>query len=241
MIRLGMLSRSWSSKTFVGATAVAAALSIVFHTQPTDSYNTFPRNYSKSKTSLEASAVSNSFDTFICSKKSHELCSGKNVLLTGASGGLGEAFAAQLARCGASKIILSGREVDRLNKVAKRCTDIAKSNGHGNILVEVITCDLSDMKDVQKLGNKATQICFPGTVDMLINNGGISSRSSFLQTNVNVDELLMKVNFLSGASLAKILAPGMVAKESGTILWISSVQGLGENTDMIKFCSQKLS
>jgi dehydrogenase/reductase SDR family protein 7B len=86
----------------------------------------------------------------------------------------------------------------------------------------VIKCDLSDKDSVAKLGREAA----PLDVDVLVNNGGISSRSSFLQTRLEVDELLMQVNFLSGASLAKALVPAMVERGSGAILWISSVQGL---------------
>jgi dehydrogenase/reductase SDR family protein 7B len=61
---------------------------------------------------------------------------------------------------------------------------------------------------------------------VLINNGGVSSRSSFLDTKPEVDAMVMQINFLSGASLAKAVVPGMVDRKSGAILWISSVQGL---------------
>ena len=68
----------------------------------------------------------------------------------------------------------------------------------------------------------------PTGIDILINNGGISSRSSFIETKLEVDELLMQVNFLSGVSLAKQVVPGMIDRGGGKIVWISSVQGKGE-------------
>mmetsp|Transcript_44343 Transcript_44343/g.49466 ORF Transcript_44343/g.49466 Transcript_44343/m.49466 type:complete len:514 (-) Transcript_44343:8-1549(-) len=93
-------------------------------------------------------------------------------------------------------------------------------------------------------------------IDILINCGGVSSRSDFLETQLEIDERVMQINFFSGASLAKILVPGMMMAtttatntntntsggggdhqeansgsnsaggSSGTIIWISSVQGL---------------
>lgn len=62
-----------------------------------------------------------------------------------------------------------------------------------------------------------------GGIDVLINNGGVTSRSRFLDTKFEVDELLMQINFLSGASLAKLIIPGMVSRKRGTILWISGI------------------
>ena len=91
--------------------------------------------------------------------------------------------------------------------------------------MECITADLADKSSVEKL---AIRSCEMGPIDVLINNGGISSRSSFAETKLEVDELLMQVNFLSGVSLAKKIVPGMVERGGGKIVWISSIQGKGE-------------
>jgi short-subunit dehydrogenase len=63
-------------------------------------------------------------------------------------------------------------------------------------------------------------------IDILINNGGVSSRSKFLDTKLVVDEQVMQVNFFAGAALAKDLVPGMSKQGFGKIIWVSSVQGL---------------
>ena len=91
--------------------------------------------------------------------------------------------------------------------------------------MECITADLADKSSVEKL---AIRSCEMGPIDVLINNGGISSRSSFAETKLEVDELLMQVNFLSGVSLAKKIVPGMVERGGGKIVWISSIQGKGK-------------
>ena len=76
---------------------------------------------------------------------------------------------------------------------------------------------------------------YKNKIDVLINNGGVSSRSRFVDTSWQVDQRLMQINFLAGAALAKAVVPGMLqqggdgeggAGDGGRIIWISSVQGL---------------
>jgi dehydrogenase/reductase SDR family protein 7B len=160
------------------------------------------------------------FETMLkVSDSTKECFKSKSVLLTGASGGLGQALALQLAECGVAAIILSGRNQDALDKVAKECQSISPS-----IITHTLPCDLADRQSVIKLGEQALEIC--PTIDVLINNGGVSSRSNFLATKLEVDERVMQINFFSGVTLAKALIPKMVAQQSGKVIWISSVQGL---------------
>jgi len=149
-------------------------------------------------------------------KKSFE---GKSILLTGASGGLGEALALQLAHCRVGSLVLSGRNEDTLKSVAKSCQEISESTK-----VHVLPCDLADRESVQNLGSAALSLC--DTIDVLINNGGVSSRSNFVDTELEVDERVMQINFFAGAALAKAVVPNMVTNKNGKIIWVSSVQGL---------------
>ncbi|EJK65436.1 hypothetical protein THAOC_13701, partial [Thalassiosira oceanica] len=144
----------------------------------------------------------------------------KSVLLTGASRGLGRSLATRLASCGVSELVLSGRDSEALDGVRAECLRLGP-----DVKVRVVPCDLADKESVDELAREAIASCDGGAVDVLINNGGISSRSSFLETNFEIDERLMRVNFLSGAQLAKAVAPGMVGRGSGRIVWVSSVQG----------------
>ena len=141
---------------------------------------------------------------------------GKSVLLTGATGGLGKALALQLADCGVGTLVLSARSSERLQAVAEECKSVAA--------VHCIPCDLSDPESVDKLAQEALK-CSP-TIDVLINNGGVSSRSRFVDTKLEIDQQVMQINFLSGAALAKAVVPGMQSAGGGRIIWISSVQGL---------------
>ena len=169
--------------------------------------------------SFVALASMTSDNDVLCSKLAQKSFRGKNVLLTGASGGLGHAFALQLAHCGVKTLVLSARSEASLQPVAQEVKDISA----GSTQTRIITCDLSDPDSVTKLGQDALNLC---DIDVLINNGGVSSRSRFLDTKPEVDQTVMQINFLAGASLAKALVPGMVNRKSGSIIWISSVQGL---------------
>jgi dehydrogenase/reductase SDR family protein 7B len=148
----------------------------------------------------------------------------KSILITGASRGLGRSLAKSLSSCNPSLLVLSGRDEVALSEVKEECLQI----DNGEMKVEIVVCNLADKSSVDKLATSALQLSRRHTnspIDILINNGGISSRSSFLQTKLEVDEQLMQVNFFSGAALAKSLVPGMAAKKRGKIVWISSVQG----------------
>jgi dehydrogenase/reductase SDR family protein 7B len=159
-------------------------------------------------------------DEIVCPDHTQNAFRGKNVLLTGASGGLGYAFALQLAHCGVKTLVLTARSEASIQAVARECKEISSTTD-----VHCITCDLSNPDSVTLLGKEALKVC-NDVVDMLINNGGVSSRSRFLDTKPEVDATVMQINFLSGASLAKAVVPGMVDRNSGAIIWISSVQGL---------------
>ena len=127
----------------------------------------------------------------------------KSILLTGASRGLGKSLAYALSTCEPSLLILSGRDKDALTKVKEECMQIQIANNNINnkpTQVEIIPCDLSDKASVEQLANKSLQFSNCNCIDILINNGGISSRSSFLETKLDVDEQLMQVNYFSGAS-----------------------------------------
>ena len=154
-----------------------------------------------------------------CSDATKACFSGQRVLLTGASGGLGHALAIQLAHCHVQTLVLSGRNKESLEVVAKDCKEVCPT-----ITTYVMTCDLADRASVQNLAEMVLQVC--ETIDVLINNGGVSSRSNFVDTKLEVDERVMQINFLSGAALAKAVVPKMVDQQKGKLLWISSVQGL---------------
>ena len=150
----------------------------------------------------------------------------KNIILTGASGGLERQWPSN-----AKTLILSGRNSETLEAVQDLCNEINNSTASLRpIKIHILKCDLSNAESVDKFATESLRLC-GNQVDVLVNNGGISSRSSFVDTTSEVDELLMRVNFLSGAALTKRILPVMVSNHGdgggdGRIIWISSIQGL---------------
>jgi len=138
---------------------------------------------------------------------------GKVVWITGASAGIGEALAQELARLGA-RLVLSARNEAALHRVAAACAP-----------AETLVLPL-DLALPATFGDavSAVQARF-GQLDVLINNGGISQRSMALETSLEVDRRLMEVDYFGPVALSKAVLPAMLARGSGRIVVISSLVG----------------
>lgn len=136
------------------------------------------------------------------------------VWLTGASSGIGEHLAYQLAEKGA-KLILSARRKEELERVKANC----KSE-----TVEILTLDLEDSFSLKQRAKESGTIF--GEVDILINNGGISQRDTILNTRLEVDRKLMEVNYFGAITLSKLLLPDMVKRKKGHHVIVTSTVGI---------------
>lgn len=139
---------------------------------------------------------------------------GKLVWITGASSGIGEALAYELARRGA-RLVLSARRGDLLEKVRSRCE---RPEQH-----MVLPLDLSDAPGLPAA--VARVLVGAGPIDILINNGGISQRSTAAETLIDVDRRIMEVNYMGTIALTKAVLPGMLQRGTGQIVTITSVAG----------------
>jgi dehydrogenase/reductase SDR family member 7B len=140
--------------------------------------------------------------------------SDKKIWITGASSGLGEQLAYELAREGA-RIVLSARRIDELERVKKGCTNPDK--------VELIPFDLNIEKSVVEAFDKVSLSSQP--IDILFNNGGISQRSDALQTKTEVEREIFEINYFSNILLSKLVAREMIKRKSGHLVVISSLLG----------------
>ncbi|KAF3884254.1 MULTISPECIES: SDR family oxidoreductase [Nostocales] len=139
----------------------------------------------------------------------------KVVWITGASSGIGEALTYEIARQGA-KIILSSRRERELHRVKNHCP--GESDNY-----KVLPLDLTKAETWKSSAEQAES--FFGRVDILINNGGISQRSLASKTSIEIEREIMEVNFFSAIALTKYILPGMIARQSGHIIAISSLVG----------------
>lgn len=142
---------------------------------------------------------------------------GKVIWITGASSGIGEALAYELAHQG-SKLILSARRKEELERVKGNCPADVQPN------VRVLPLDLADASTLQLIAEAAVQMF--GHVDVLVNNGGISQRGIARETKVDVDRRLMEVDYFGPMALSKALIPHFLARKSGHFVVISSVMGM---------------
>lgn len=139
----------------------------------------------------------------------------KTIWITGASSGIGEALAYGWAKY-KCKLILSSRNKEKLEKVKEKCIAL----GSECIIAEI---DLEDEKQVVKSATEVLKI-YP-TIDILVNNGGISQRSMVAETPLKVDRKIMETNFFGTINLTKQVLPAMIKAKSGNIVVISSIVG----------------
>ena len=132
--------------------------------------------------------------------------SGARVLLTGATGGIGHALARALHEGGA-QLLLTGRRLDVL-------TPLADELG-----ARAIPADLSVRDDVERLAVEAAD------VDILIANAALPASGHLLDLSQAQIDTMLEVNLRAPIALARALAPAMVPRGRGHIVFISSLSG----------------
>jgi dehydrogenase/reductase SDR family member 7B len=138
----------------------------------------------------------------------------KVIIITGASGGIGEALAKKFAG-NKSKVVIAGRDKNKLDIVLEKLLSF------GTEAISVI-CDVSKEEDCRKLIQETVNRF--GCIDVLINNAGISMRAIFNDLNLDVLRKVMDVNFWGTVYCSKFALPYLL-KSHGSIIGISSIAG----------------
>jgi len=141
------------------------------------------------------------------------LFDGKTVLLTGASSGIGEAFAYQLAQRGAN-LILTARTEERLQEIAEEIIAAHKVD------VQVIPADLSHAESPQQIMEaiKAKSL----SVDILINNAGFGKWGDFLGERLDTYDNMLSLNIDALTKLTYLCLPEMLVRGSGGVINVAS-------------------
>jgi uncharacterized protein len=140
----------------------------------------------------------------------------RTALVTGATAGIGNAFARALAARGAD-LVLVARDADRLGSVAEQLRA-----GHG-VEVEVLAADLADREQLERVAVRLRDPDRP--VDLLVSNAGFGLRQRFASGDLATEERLLDVLVRAVLVLTHAAVPGMVARERGVIVTVSSVAG----------------
>lgn len=151
---------------------------------------------------------------------------GKNALVTGASGGIGGDIAKALHAAGAS-VGLSGTRVEPLDALAAELGDRA----------HVLPCNLSDAEAVTALPKQASEAM--GSVDILVNNAGITRDNIFMRMSDDEWASVLDVNLTSTMRLCKGVIRGMMKARWGRIVNISSVVGATGNPGQANYAASK--
>ncbi len=150
----------------------------------------------------------------------------KIVWITGASSGIGEGLAYELAKKNC-RLILSGRNVAELERVKGNC----------NVTTEILSFDLADFDNTKN--NVAKAISLFGKIDVLICNGGVSQRSLIVETSFEVDKKLIEVDYLANVALVKVILPHFIEKQKGHFVVVTSLMGKFGSPYRSGYCGAK--
>lgn len=134
-------------------------------------------------------------------------------LVTGASSGIGRAFAERLARDG-YHVVLVARRRDRLEAVAREIETVGAS-------AEVIVADLANAEDLDAVERRARA----GDVSLLINNAGFQTYTPFIDLSMDRAQSEVAVQVTAVMRLTHAVLPAMIARGSGAVINVSSMLG----------------
>jgi short-subunit dehydrogenase len=135
----------------------------------------------------------------------------QTALVTGASAGIGEEFAKQLAARG-HDLILVARRKDRLEQLAERLPTTA----------HVIECDLGS--EAAKLPDEVAKLGVD--VDLLVNNAGFGLRGHFTELDADREAEMVRVNCEAVVTLTHAFVPTMIQRSHGGVITVASTAGL---------------
>ena len=152
--------------------------------------------------------------------------SGKGALVTGATGGIGEAIARALHAQGAA-VAISGTRANVLDELATALGGRA----------HVLPCDLSQPNEVEKLVPAAEAAL--GSLDILVNNAGITRDNLAMRMKDEEWQAVLDVNLTAGFRLARSAMRGMMRRRFGRIVGITSVVGVTGNPGQANYAAAK--
>lgn len=152
----------------------------------------------------------------------------KNVFITGSTRGIGLAIAHRFASLGAN-VVLNGR--------SEVSSDIIKQFAHYGVKVIAVSGDVSDYTDAKRMVEEAIQQL--GSVDVLINNAGVTRDKLMLKMTEEDFEAVLKINLTGAFNMTQSVLKPMTKAREGVIINISSVVGLTGNIGQANYAASK--
>ncbi len=159
-----------------------------------------------------------------------KLLEGKNVLVTGASRGIGRGIAIQMAKHGANVAFTFRSSEEKAMQLEKELTDLG-------IKAKAYQSDAADFEQAQNLIEKVLKDF--GNIDVLINNAGITKDNLLLRmTEADFDQVI-QVNLKSVFNMTKAVVRPMMKQRKGSIINISSIVGVRGNAGQANYAASK--
>ena len=136
-------------------------------------------------------------------------------LVTGASVGIGAAFAERLARDGHDLIIVA-RDRRRLEKLARHLRD------RDQVEVEILPADLTETSGLHAVERAVAD----AELDLLVNNAGFGTYGRFAELDVEQEEREIRLNVLALMRLTRAAVPGMIQRKRGGVINVSSLAAM---------------
>lgn len=152
----------------------------------------------------------------------------KNVFVTGSSRGIGLAIAHKFAKLGAN-VVLNSR-----GAISEEL--LAEFSNYG-VKVVPISGDVSDFADAKRMVNQA--IAELGSVDVLVNNAGITQDTLMLKMTEEDFEKVIKINLTGAFNMTQAVLKQMIKAREGAIINMSSVVGLMGNIGQANYAASK--
>jgi hypothetical protein len=140
----------------------------------------------------------------------------RTALITGASAGIGAAFAHRLAD-GNTRLILNARRADKLEALA------AEIKGRAPVEIEILPADLAQPDEVAQLADHLRSL---DNLDLLVNNAGFGLPGDFAEHQVADHLRMIQVHVNASVSLSHAVIQGMIARQRGAIINVASVAAL---------------
>ena len=150
----------------------------------------------------------------------------KNIIVTGATGGIGNSIIKKLDNLGAN-VLATGTKLEKLNDIKSKFSNI-----------KILNFDISEMDKVEKFVDDAT-LQLGGNLDCLINNAGITQDNLAIRMTIDQWKKVIEVNLSSTFLLSKYAIKKMLKNKSGKIINITSVVGHTGNLGQSNYTASK--
>jgi uncharacterized protein len=151
--------------------------------------------------------------------------SGKTVVITGASSGIGRAAALELARRGAD-VVLAARRREKLEAVAEECRRLG-------VKATAVVTDVTVREECERL------IAAVPRVDVLVSNAGFGIYDPIERADAHDLESMMQTNYFGAVYCTKAVLPQMLERREGAIVIVSSITGIMGFASMGGYCASK--